>query len=224
MIFPLRDLNPSRTVPVVTIGLIAANVVVFAHQTGLGPAAQGFVMHYAAIPGRVTGALALPRGAVPPLATLFSHMFLHGSLWHLLGNMWFLWLFGDNVEDAMGKARFLVFYLLGGLVAALAHVYTEPMSRIPMVGASGAISAVLGAYVVLYPAARVLTLFWFFILIRIIDIPAFVYLGVWFLFQVLGAGEGGGIAWYAHIGGFVAGIVLQVFFVRRGRGARVAGA
>ena len=131
--------------------------------------------------------------------------------------MWFLWLFGDNVEDAMGKFRFLVFYLLGGLIAGLLHVYSEPMSKIPMVGASGAISAVLGAYVILYPRARVRTLFWFFILIRIIDIPAFLYLGVWFLIQVLSAGGGGGIAWYAHIGGFLAGLTLQMVFVRRGR-------
>jgi membrane associated rhomboid family serine protease len=217
MFVPLRDINPSRTAPVVTIGLIAANVVVFAHEASLGAAQEAFVMSYAAIPGRVTGALAVPRGATEPWVTLVSHMFLHGGLWHLLGNMWFLWLFGDNVEDAMGKLRFLAFYLLGGIAAALSHVYAEPMSRIPMLGASGAISAVLGAYVVLYPAARVRTLFWFFIIIRVFDIPAFIYLGVWFLMQVLSAGAGGGIAWYAHIGGFVAGIVLQVFFVRRRR-------
>jgi membrane associated rhomboid family serine protease len=160
---------------------------------------------------------------------LFSSMFLHASWMHLIGNMWFLWIFGNNVEDSMGHLRFGLFYLLTGLVAALAHVVTDPSSPIPMVGASGAISAVMGAYLVLHPRARVHTLFFFLVFIRVIPLPAWVILGYWIVLQVgsslLEPGTGGGVAYTAHIGGFVAGAALIFLFRNPGLvGAKRRGA
>jgi membrane associated rhomboid family serine protease len=144
-------------------------------------------------------------------------MFLHGGWFHLVGNMWFLWVFGNNIEDAMGAGRFTVFYVLAGTIAALAHVFANPASPVPMVGASGAISGVMGAYLVLYPRARVDTLFFFLIFFRIIPLPAWVILGYWFVIQLLSAGAaaGGGVAYGAHVGGFLAGLLLVRLFARR---------
>ena len=215
MFFPLRDENPSRSFPIVTVGLILANTLVFIYQVSLGEGAQGFVTAYGAVPAAVMGVFrAKAHAPLPASITLLTHMFLHGGLLHLLGNMWFLWIFGDNVEDAMGRLRFLAFYLIGGLAAAASHIAAAPHSTQPMVGASGAIAAVLGAYVLLYPKARVQTLFFFFIIIRIIRVPAFVYLGFWFVLQVVSSYSGGPVAWFAHIGGFIAGMVLTPFFVK----------
>jgi membrane associated rhomboid family serine protease len=142
-------------------------------------------------------------------------MFLHGGLLHLAGNLLYLWIFGNNVEDRLGPARFLAFYLLGGVLAALAFLLTEPAAMTPMIGASGAIAAVLGAYFVLYPRARVVVLVWFFFFVNFVRVPAVVVLGIWFLLQVLGLG-GEGVAWMAHIGGFVAGMALVRPFLPRG--------
>jgi membrane associated rhomboid family serine protease len=221
--FPLHDDNPTEIFPVITLLLIGACVGVWWYVQGAGFSAEALessICAFGAIPAEVTGVTA--SGQVPcPLGgltwqALISSMFLHGSWMHLVGNMWFLWIFGNNVEDSMGHLRFLVFYVLTGLVAALAHVLTDPGSAIPMVGASGAISAIMGAYLVLYPRAAVHTLFFFLFFIRIIPLPAWVMLGYWMLIQVVSSAAtpagGGGVAYMAHIGGFVAGLALILIF------------
>jgi len=139
-------------------------------------------------------------------------MFIHGGLLHVAGNMLYLWIFGDNIEDRLGHVRFAVFYVLTGLIASIAHVITVPDSTIPMIGASGAVAGILGAYFLLYPRAHVLTLIFFFFFVDIVRIPALIFLGLWFVFQILSSGAGGGIAWYAHIGGFVGGVLLVKLF------------
>lgn len=220
MLIPLKDENPLRFIGVayVTLALIAACVLTFLWQVSLGPAQDRMFYSLGAIPAVITGERSLPPELVviPAELTLLTSMFLHGGWLHLGGNMLFLWIFGDNVEDAMGHGRFLVFYLLCGVAAALAHVAVDPGSQIPTVGASGAISGVLGGYLVLHPRAQVLTL----LLRFFITLPAFVVLGLWFALQGVNAwfatgGEGGGVAWWAHIGGFVAGVVLVIPFRRR---------
>ena len=239
MFFPLRDYRPSRTFPWVTVTIIAIDVLIYLYQAlilgdqrvlvrvGLRSAyitkEDLFIYTYGLSPCEVLGSCsAFPPAEFPLWATLFTSMFLHGSLLHVAGNMWYLWVFADNVEDAMGKLRFLIFYLLSGLAAALAQILVNPDTQTPMVGASGAISGVLGAYMILYPRGRVLTLLWVFYFVRFMQLPALYFLGFWFLFQLLsaslvGTGEGGGIAWMAHIGGFVAGMLLVRLFVSRPR-------
>lgn len=229
--FPLRDENPAELTPLVTLSIIAANVAVWLLvQNGGG--GVGFVeslCRYGTMPGELTGSL--PEGALVRLGsyrcpvgglafgTVFTSMFLHGGWLHLIGNMWFLWVFGNNIEDAMGHWRFGFFYLLVGVVAAGAHVLSVPGSEIPTVGASGAISGVMGAYLVLYPRVRIQTLFFFFIFIRIIALPAWLLLGYWFLLQLLLGSSvstaGGGVAFWAHIGGFAAGLGLIKLFERK---------
>lgn len=214
---PIRDENPTRRTPFITVGLIAANAVVFAYQFLLPPSElQQFVLAYGAVPALLAhDFLALPGFPVHWLA-LFSSMFLHGGVMHLLGNMLYLWIFGNNVEDYLGHGKFLLFYLLCGLTAALAHAVTDLTSAIPMIGASGAISGLLGAYLILYPRARVVVLIWFFFFIRFVRVPAFLVLGLWFVMQIPGAlGNADGIAWFAHIGGFVFGLLLVRLMGRR---------
>lgn len=221
--FPLRDDNPVRIVPVLTILLIVVNVLVFFYQVSLGQKAQQlFVYQYGAIPAAVVGAQSLPPQleAIPPFATLFSSIFLHGSWMHLIGNMWYLWIFGNNIEEAMGRFRFIVFYLACGLLASLSHILSNPGSAIPSIGASGAIAGVLGAYILLYPKARVLTLIFLGFFIRLLFIPAWIILGFWFVFQLLSGGLAGdqttgGVAFWAHVGGFIAGAFLVGVFKRR---------
>jgi membrane associated rhomboid family serine protease len=203
----------------VNYGIIAANVLVFLFQSSLSPVAfEQFLGVFALTPAH------LSLSAPWTWLTLFSSMFMHGGWFHLISNMWTLYIFGDNVEDRMGSGRFLVFYLLAGLAAAFAQVAVMPDSQIPTVGASGAIAGILGAYFLLYPRARVLTVIPVVILPWIVRIPAVLYLGVWFLSQLssgllsLGAaGQFGGIAWWAHIGGFVFGLILVRLFTRRRR-------
>lgn len=229
--FPLRDENPTELLPFITLFLIAANVLVWIVVQGAG-AGEPFLESlcaYGTIPGEVTGRI--PVGTTVPLgpshgcrvgglsvSTVVTSMFLHGSWMHLIGNMWFLWVFGNNIEDSMGHARYVVFYLVCGTLAAAAHMASAPGSAIPTVGASGAISGIMGAYLVLYPRVRVHTLFFFFIFIRVIPIPAWVMLLYWFALQVLSgsaaAGSGGGVAFWAHVGGFVAGVVLIKLFAK----------
>jgi len=224
-VFPLRDDNPTELFPIVTLLVIGACVLAWVLVQGAGTSPELLsesICTLGAIPAEVTGATARDLAAAPcrlgglTWQALFSSMFMHASWMHLIGNMWFLWIFGNNVEDSMGHLRFLVFYVLCGLVAALAHVYTDASSALPMVGASGAISAVMGAYVVLYPRARVDTLFFFLIFIRIIPLPAWVMLGYWMAIQVVSSiadpGSGGGVAYTAHIGGFLAGALLILVF------------
>jgi len=221
--FPLRDDNPTEIFPLVTLVLIAACAGAWWYLQGAGlseEALTGSICALGAIPAEITGVAV--RGEAPcglggfTWQALFSSMFLHGSWMHLIGNMWFLWIFGNNVEDSMGHLRFLVFYVLTGLVAALSHVVTDPSSAIPMVGASGAISAIMGAYLVLYPRARVHTLFVFVIFVRVIPIPAWIMLGYWIVIQLASSAVtpagGGGVAYAAHIGGFVAGLALIFLF------------
>lgn len=220
---PIRDVNPSRSTPWVTYALFTANLAVFAYQLSLllgpnGDEAYGAFFYRA---GLIPDLLLQPSawfGAeiVPPL-TVLSSMFVHGDLLHLGGNMLYLWIFADNVEDAMGPGRFLAFYLLCGLAAAATQVVLMPDSTVPMVGASGAIAGVLGAYLILYPSAQVLTLVFLLIFVRVMYLPAIILLGLWFLLQVMSAGGASeaGVAWYAHIGGFVAGILLIGGFANR---------
>jgi len=221
--FPLYDDNPTELFPVVTIAVIALCVWVWWYVQGAGFSEQALgssICALGAIPAEVTGAVAGGQGPCRlgglTWQALLTSMFLHGSWMHLVGNMWFLWIFGNNVEDSMGHTRFVAFYLLTGLVAALAHVLVAPTSVTPIVGASGAISGVMGAYLVLYPRAAVHTLFIFIFIIRIIPIPAWVMLGYWMLLQVASSAVtpagGGGVAYGAHIGGFLAGIVLIFLF------------
>jgi membrane associated rhomboid family serine protease len=218
-LIPLKDENPTQTTPYVTMGLIGLNVVIYLHQLFL-PARNEFIFihQYGLVPAWLTGAMPVPYPLawLPQPFTLVSSMFLHGGFFHLAGNMLYLWIFGNNIEDRLGPVRFLGFYLLGGILASLAHVLTGPSSQLPMIGASGAIAAVLGAYFLLYPRANVVVLVWFFFFVQLIKVPAVFVLGAWFLFQVLGSG-GPGVAWMAHIGGFVIGLVLVRLFLPRPR-------
>jgi len=220
---PLKVHNPPRTLPVVTVGLMAINILAFVYEVGLGPEEQALlVREMGLVPAEFTAG-ADPGSHVPVPATLLTSMFLHASLLHLLGNMLYLWVFGNNVEDATGHLGFLVFYVGCGLAAAATQIAASPFSDVPMIGASGAIAGVLGAYMLLYPRSRVLTLVPIFIFLRLMYLPAIVVLGLWFLYQILLSGaeapEGGGIAFFAHIGGFIAGMIL-VWIFRRPRDQR----
>ena len=230
---PLKDDIPSSSFPFVTIGLIVLNVLVFLYQASIGMgserAAEAFIMEFGAVPCRVTGACAVPGDFPAPIATIFTSMFMHGGLFHVAGNMLYLWIFGDNVEDTLGHGRFLLFYLLSGVAAAAAQIVMHPDSRVPMVGASGAVSGVLGAYLILFPYARVLVLLIFGFFFRIVRWPAGIVLGFWIVIQFLNGlitvsvaagGAAGGTAWFAHIGGFLAGIVL-LFLMRPRRTGRL---
>jgi membrane associated rhomboid family serine protease len=206
---PIRDENPTHITPVVNYLLIALNVIAFIAQLTLGATDDAAVYQFALVPAELT------RNLSPfNIATIFTSMFMHGGLAHIAGNMLYLWIFGDNVEDALGHGRYLFFYLLGGVVASGAHILTNPASQIPTVGASGAIAAVLGAYLILYPRSRVLTLIPLGFFLRLTMLPAIIVLGLWFVLQLfqgvlaLGGPDVGGIAFWAHIGGFVAGLVL----------------
>lgn len=211
---PLRDDVPSQRLPVVSRLLIAANVAVFLYELSLGPAVRSFILALGIVPAHFTTD---PGGQA---LTLFSSMFIHGGWGHLLGNMLYLWIFGDNVEDRMGHVPFLFFYLAAGLAAGLAHVYTQPGSLVPTVGASGAIAGVLGAYFVLYPRARVLTLLPIFPM-TMVEVPAVFFLGIWFVFQIFSgalqmsvARGAGGVAFLAHVGGFLAGVACGAIAAR----------
>lgn len=219
---PLHDDNPTKTVPFLTVALIVGCVGVFLYELSL-PQGSGrlFVYRFGAIPAALSGQAAAPPEAAgfPGFATLVTSMFLHAGWMHLIGNMLYLWIFGNNIEDVMGHVRFVIFYVACGILAAISHIVTDPGSTVPMVGASGAISGVLGAYLLLFPRARVLVLVPLGCYARLWYIPAGVVLGAWFVFQLLSGSAslgqgGGGIAWFAHVGGFVAGIALIGLFKR----------
>lgn len=208
---PLKDDNPTTIPSYVTLGLIAINITVFLVELSLGAReTRELFLTWGAIPYELIHGTDLPPYSPIPLPlTLFTSMFLHADFFHIGFNLLYLWIFGNNIESAMGHFRFLCFYLLCGIIASLAHIAVNASSSIPMVGASGAIAGVLGAYFLLYPRAKIHTLVFFFFLIRIIPLPAVVILGLWFMVQVFSSlAGGGGIAWHAHIGGFVAGFVL----------------
>ena len=207
---PLRDANPSETVPFVNYLFIGINALVFLFELSLGKSLEAFVSQYGLVPSRFLDTM----NVVP----LFTSMFLHGGWLHLIGNMWFLFIFGDNVEDRFGHFKYLVFYIVAGLAAALTQVFINSGSGMPMVGASGAIAGVLGAYVFMFPTAKVATLIPIFFFFQVVQLPAFVFLGIWFVIQAFSgiyslgiASDVGGVAWWAHIGGFAAGAVLFPF-------------
>lgn len=214
---PLKDDNPTETTPYVTVALIAINIIVFIYQLSLGPRGdQLFVFRTGIIPYEFTHAVDIPPYAAHPLVfNLIAAMFMHGGILHLLGNMLYLWIFGNNVEDAMGHFRFVLFYLLTGLLASATHIILVPDARIPMIGASGAISGVLGAYFVLFPWAKVHTLIFLFFFITVIRVPAVVILGFWFVLQFLNIYSHSNVAWFAHIGGALSGVLLVRFFLKR---------
>ncbi|MCM8778810.1 MAG: rhomboid family intramembrane serine protease [Candidatus Omnitrophica bacterium] len=217
---PLRDENPTQSFSFMTIALIILNASIFFYEISLGNLLEITLLRYTVVPYNFINYFDFSQ-----LSTLITSQFLHGNLFHLLGNMLYLWIFGNNIEDLLGHLRFLLFYLLCGISASLAHIFTHSQSTIPTLGASGAISGILGAYFVLFPRAKILTLIPFFYFLRIVKVPAFFFLGLWAFWQFLSAVstpgvEGGfteGIAWFAHLGGFLAGILLLPFFLRRRR-------
>lgn len=216
---PIRDTTSSKNYPVVNTVLIAVNVVVYLVQSAQGANANRFIYIYGLVPARYS---------VPEIEAYFtlsqqiisflSFMFLHGGFFHLLGNMWSLYIFGDNVEDRMGSARYLIFYLLCGLISGLAHLMLNLQSNVPTIGASGAIAGVMGAYFLLFPGSRILTLIPIIIIPWFVELPAFIFLGLWFVLQFINAagssGGASGIAWWAHIGGFAGGMILVKLFFR----------
>ncbi len=217
---PLRDINPTERFSVVTAFFIAVNIAVFIYELLLRAGEQeAFVSSFSLIPQRLFSQAAAAQGTVPVAATMFTSMFMHGGFLHIAGNMLYLWIFGNNVEDSMGRLRFILFYFLCGIIAAYSHALANASSAVPMIGASGAISGVLGAYLMLYPRARVLTLVVFGLYVRTVELPAMFVLGFWFVLQFLSAlisaGTGEGVAWYAHVGGFVAGMAFIGLFKRK---------
>ncbi len=229
--FPVSDDNPSLLTPWATLGIIALNVLTWVLVQGLGtePALAKSVCTLGLIPGEllqtvqpgthfpVGGGLICTLGDTPNWSTLVTTLFMHGGWMHLIGNMWFMWIFGNNVEDAMGHLRFIVFYLLVGLIASLIQIIASPNSAVPVVGASGAIGGVMGAYIMLYPRVNVHMFIFLVIYMTTIAVPAIYMLGYWFLIQLIGGigslgAQTGGVAFWAHVGGFVAGAVLVLFF------------
>ncbi|MBT3877486.1 MAG: rhomboid family intramembrane serine protease [Candidatus Scalindua sp.] len=224
---PIRDRNPSGTFPYVTIGIIVTNIFIFLYELSLGSGLNIFLKQYGVVPYNVkhydhTFDLTLIHTFFP----FISSTFLHAGFIHLIGNMWFLWIFGDNIEDKLGHIKYLGFYILCGIIASSVHVFFNSHSVIPCIGASGAIAAVLGAYMVTFPRARVTTVVPIFFFLQIIELPAMIVLGFWFVIQffygavsITTSTSGGGVAWWAHIGGFVSGIILfyiiRILFVRK---------
>jgi len=231
-VIPLRDANPVRRAPVVTIGLIIACVAVFAYElgtqsTGGDPALEVLFRQYGLVPADLTAALGGGQTdrALGEVLTIPTSMFLHGGWLHLIGNMLYLWIFGNNIEDRLGRARFLAFYLVGGFAAAFTQVLIAPHSSVPVIGASGAIAAVLGAYLVLFPRARVLSLVFLGFFYQLLEVPALIVLGLWFLLQLIDGlaslgveSSAGGVALFEHIGGFIVGVAVGV--VLRSVGSR----
>jgi membrane associated rhomboid family serine protease len=225
-VIPLRDAVPAESFPAATMLLIALNVLTFVYELSLGSELDMFILQYGAVPLRFSWAWQREDvSTVKRFLPLFTSMFLHGGWLHLGGNMLYLWIFGDNVEDRLGHVRFLLFYFACGLAAALTQIYVHPTSRIPMVGASGAVAGVLGAYLILFPYARVLALIPILFFFQIVELPASLFLIFWFLMQFLSGAVSitdapqltGAVAWWAHIGGFVGGVALGFVFPKRKR-------
>jgi len=223
---PLRDTEPSFTTPVVTMGIIAINVVIFLYEVSLDPFSRNhLLMGYGVVPYS-WGAEGLPAAVFSQGHKLVTSNFLHGGWLHLIGNMWFLWIFGDNVEDILGRRKYLLFYLACGVLAMLSQVVLTPDSRLPTIGASGAIAGVMGAYLVRFPRSRIVTLVWVIIFVWVIEIPATLILVYWLVIQLVSslseigvssASQGGGTAWFAHVGGFLSGVILILLLKTRER-------
>ncbi|MFQ5856332.1 MAG: rhomboid family intramembrane serine protease [Anaerolineae bacterium] len=223
---PLRDINPTNRFPLITLIIIGLNIAAYVLELSFQATGQLnlLVASYAVIPYELTQGVDLPPPSLQPaFLTVFTAMFMHGGFLHIFGNMLYLWIFGNNIEDNMGPVRFLVFYLACGVAATYAQVAVDPISRIPNIGASGAIAGVLGAYLVMHPRAQVETLLFLGYLIRVVRLPAVLVLGFWIVIQLLqgvlslGMTQTGGVAWFAHIGGFIAGLVLVNIFRQRQR-------
>ena len=232
---PLRDANPTRRTPIATLAIIAACVLVYGYQVlllaqGGEPALERFITRWGVVPAELVDALRAGALASGELVTLVTSQFLHGSLLHIAGNMLFLWIFGNNIEDRFGRLAFVAFYLVGGIVAGLTQVAIDPTSTTPTIGASGAIAAVLGAYLVLFPGARVTTAIFLIFFYQLIEIPAILVLGFWFVLQLfdglgslgaMGQATTGGVAFFAHIGGFIFGAALALLVRTLGRAGGV---
>jgi membrane associated rhomboid family serine protease len=226
---PIRDTNRSERFPVINLGIIAVTVLAFIIELLQGRGLREFIYLYGLVPARYAEAhVAVHFTTSQQVLPFLTSLFLHGGVLHLVGNMWFLYIFGDNVEGRLGHIRYLVFYVLCGLTAGASHLVLNWHSNVPTIGASGAIAGVMGAYLILYPRAKILTLLPLFFFFTFVEVPAFIFLGIWFLFQFLIAagtsGQPGGIAWAAHIGGFLFGIVFLKLFERvptRGIGEKI---
>ncbi len=224
---PIRDRNPSGTFPYVTIGIIIINVLIFLYELSLGSGLGEFIMKFGVVPLKVSYySQASDLTVTNTFLPFISSIFLHGGFIHLIGNMWFLWIFGDNIEDKLGHFKFIAFYFLCGIIASSVHVFFNSQSNVPCIGASGAIAGVLGAYMVTFPRARVVTIVPIFVFIQIMELPAIVVLGFWFVIQffngaasITASASGAGVAWWAHIGGFAAGVIIlyiiRIFPVRK---------
>ena len=220
--FPYKDDNPTTTFPFVTIGIIALNIVVYILQVLAGGDGRQVVLAYGAIPNNI---LTLESTQpIHPFLTIFTSMFMHGGLFHIFGNMLYLWIFGNNIEDRLGHIRFLIFYLFCGTAAALAHILSAAGSVVPMIGASGAVSGVLGAYILMFPYARIHTIIFLGFFVQTVRIPALIVIGFWAIIQVVnglvaqGSQNQGGVAWLAHVGGFAAGLfTVKLWHSRRSR-------
>ena len=218
---PLKDKNPSYSFPIINYLLIAANAAVFFYELSLGPALDESFIRYGLVPSRYFQMVSLHAHPITRYVPFITSMFIHGGWLHIIGNMWFLFIFGDNVEDRLGHGKYFLFYLISGLAAAALQVSLSAGSSIPTIGASGAISGVLGAYLILFPKAKIVTLIPIFFIFDIIDISAILFIGFWFFLQFfsgivsVGTGASGGIAWWAHVGGFMAGMVMVPFFKRK---------
>lgn len=220
---PFKDDNPTRLFPFLTIAFIAVNTVIYFLQIFAAPNPVRTAFAYGAIPHfLLTFTTVQP---IHPFLTVFTSMFMHGSLLHLISNMLYLWIFGNNIEDRLGHVRFIIFYTLCGLAAAYSHAITSPSSTVPMIGASGAVSGILGAYVLLFPRAKVHTLIFLGFFVQVVRLPAVFVIGFWIVIQFIngmvskGVASHGGIAWFAHIGGFIAGIaMIRLFMVKRKKG------
>jgi len=218
MFFPLKDENPTKTFPYMTMLLIVVNTIIFIIELSLGTYKNYVIAGYGVVPYEITHAIDIePKVTLGPYITLITSLFLHGSIFHLLGNMWFLWIFGNNIEDIVGHFKFVLFYVLGGIAASFLQILVSPSSQVPVIGASGAISAILGAYMIKFPRARIKTLMFIFIFITIINVPAVTFIGIWFLFQLFNGirGSTSNIAFYAHIGGFLFGLFTIRFFQKK---------
>jgi membrane associated rhomboid family serine protease len=221
MFFPLKDENPTKTFPYMTLLIIATNCIVFFFELAVGHSQRVFLLaKYGVVPYEITHAVdKVPKVLFGPYITLVTSLFLHGGFLHILGNMWFLWIFGNNIEDVTGHFKFLIFYLLGGVAASMLQILVSASSTVPVIGASGAISAVLGAYILKFPHARVKTLLFIVIFVTVINVPAVAFIGIWFFMQLLSSvvNRMSNVAWYAHIGGFLFGLfVLRLFQKREG--------